>query len=1040
MILHNLISLTLYGSFIIYAMFGAYSLILNKDARLNRVFSILCFCFAIWGFTFAVFNSADSYGEAMLWRRISVLGWGVAYSLILHFIIVLTESNWSKQEKRPILLLALYLPAAFNIFVFGLYSNTAIAQLQLVRSVAGWTTLPVNNGLDMLFYLYYIGFSIVFLSKLFSWYRTTSSPVNKKKAFLMLITFGIALTLGSLTDLLANAFLVYKLPSLAPVVIMIPVATIFYIINNYGLMRPFEQRVEDQEGIILNTDSRVKLFKYISLVLVIGSVINFYTRIVLSDNNENAIIFSFILTMLAVIISIIPYLIKSVRAQEALLAALLIITMPVVMFTYSDVAFSNIIWAVPVFAIMITVIFNNKRIFYGVAWTSILIGIVLWKQVASYGLIIDTRAHIFRLFFYAIGFSLTLLIRKIYGDRLKENAMQEKFQKMVAGISANFVTMNRFDYDVKVTDLLKRSGSFIGVDRATIGMFSEDLEMVQVTHEWVDKKLMPEIDEMDSIPQPAQAWSMKQLMDNQIVYIPTLDTLPKEAEEESEWLRDKSIRSRIYIPIPSRNSIVGFIGFDQTTKEKKLRLNDYEGLRVLANILADAIGKVESEIEMENLAYYDALTKLPNRVLFENRLEQSLSLAKRTEKYLGVMFMDIDGFKEVNDTLGHDWGDHVLIEIGKRLTDSVRKYDTVARFGGDEFLVMVPQITRREDLNEIAKKITRIFDQPVIVGEQEFYIKASGGISIFPEDGETVNTLIKNADLAMYAAKKNGKGQVVFCSVAMKEAVIEKTTLTNSLYRALERNELHLAYQPQVCVKTQEIIGFEALLRWNHPKLGMIPPAVFIPIAEQTGLINNIGEWVLTTACAQNKAWQDKGFKPVQMAVNLSLEQFRSGNVENIVRECLAKTGLKPQYLELEITEGIAMKESQYVVNCLHGLKTIGVAISIDDFGTEFSSLSRLKDLPVDRLKIDMQFIKGIGMNTKDESIIAVMIHLAKRLGLKVIAEGVETVGQLGFLRDENCDEIQGYYYYKPMSKDAIEGELDNLKNLNNHNTAGKAL
>lgn len=1020
----NLISLTLYGSFVIYAMFGAYSIVLNKNAELNRVFAMLCFCLAIWGISFAAFNSADSYAEAVLWRRISVLGWGVAYSLILHFVIVLTESNWSKKEKRPLMLLVLYLPAAVNIFIFGLYSDTAMAQLQLVRSVAGWTTIPVNNALDMLFYLYYIGFSVVFLVMLLNWYRTTTSPVNKKKALLMLATFGLSLVLGSFTDLLANALFVYKLPSLAPVVTMIPVATIFYIIKKHGLMCSKERLADNHEGIILNTDSRVKLFKYISMILVLGSVINFYSRIILTENNQNAILLSFILTVLAVVISIIPYLIKSVKVQETVLSALLILTLPMVLFGYADESFSNIVWAVPLFAIMITVIFNNKRIFYGVALMSLLMGFVLWKQIGSFDLIIGARAHIFRLLFYVIGASLTLLITKIYENRLRENAKQEKFQKLIAEISADFVTMNRLDYEQKVAGLLKRSGIHCGAERVTVGMFSEDMKMVRYTNEWVEGKPAVQIEDIKSLQHSAQDWSMKQLRENQIVYIPSLDKLPIEARAEKLWLREQRIRTRICVPIPGRDSIIGFIGYDQIAKEKRWLLDDHEALRVLANILADAISKVESEIEINNLAYYDALTRLPNRVLFHNRLEQALSLAKRSANYLGVVFIDVDGFKEVNDTLGHDWGDHVLNEIGRRLTVSVRKYDTVARFGGDEFLIMVPQITIREDLEEIAKKISNIFNQPIIVGEQEFYIKASGGISIFPEDGETVNTLIKNADLAMYAAKKNGKGQIVFCSEAMKDEVMEKINLTNSLYRALERNELQLLYQPQVCAKTQEIIGFEALLRWHHPKLGSISPAVFIPIAEQTGLINSIGEWVLITACVQNKTWQEKGFKPVQMAVNLSLEQFRSGNVENIVRNCLEKTGLEPRFLELEITEGIAMKESQYVVNCLHQLKTIGVSISIDDFGTEFSSLSRLKDLPVDRLKIDMQFINGIGINTKDESIIAVMIHLAKRLGLKVIAEGVETADQLVFLKAENCDEIQGYYYYKPMSKDVIENEI----------------
>jgi diguanylate cyclase (GGDEF)-like protein len=497
--------------------------------------------------------------------------------------------------------------------------------------------------------------------------------------------------------------------------------------------------------------------------------------------------------------------------------------------------------------------------------------------------------------------------------------------------------------------------------------------------------------------------------------------MPPEAAEEQELMKSLNTRSTIQVPILGGDRIIGFLGFDQIRIRRPWRMDDLELLRVLANVISDAIKKVETEREINELAYFDTLTGLPNRILFNNRLEKAMALAKRNRRFLGVIFIDLDGFKEVNDTLGHNWGDHLLQCIAKRLLGCVRKYDTVARFGGDEFLVMVPQLSRREDLEEIAKKILAVFLQPVIMEEQEVFVNASCGIAIYPEDGETGSMLIKNADLAMYEAKKHGKGQFVFCSEKMKHSLVEKMYMTNSLYRALEKNELFLHYQPQVSANSQEIVGFEALLRWNHKKLGAIAPSEFIPIAEKTGLINSIGEWVLLTACAQNKAWQDAGLAPVQMAVNLSVEQFRTDDLESIVRNCLAETGLDPRYLELEITESIAMKESGDIANCLHKLKDMGVSISIDDFGTEFSSLSRLKDLPVDRIKIDMQFIQGIAVNPKDESIIEVMIHLAKKLGLKVIAEGVETETQLGFLKDEDCDEIQGYYYYKPLSKEAIE-------------------
>jgi EAL domain-containing protein (putative c-di-GMP-specific phosphodiesterase class I) len=314
---------------------------------------------------------------------------------------------------------------------------------------------------------------------------------------------------------------------------------------------------------------------------------------------------------------------------------------------------------------------------------------------------------------------------------------------------------------------------------------------------------------------------------------------------------------------------------------------------------------------------------------------------------------------------------------------------------------------------------------------QEFFLTASAGIAIYPADGEDADTLIKNADLAMYASKEKGKNQYTICSPVMKEAVLQKTKLTNSLYRALENNELLLHYQPQVNIINGEIIGFEALLRWNHPDLGMILPLEFIGLAEQTGLIHPIGIWALETACRQNKNWQLLGFPPLRMAVNLSVEQFRNPKLVSLIERILSETGLEARYLELEITESMAVKEADYFIRMLQELKELGVTIALDDFGTEYSSLSRLKTLPADRIKIDTQFVHGLAANNKDKAITRTIIQLAGNLELKVIAEGVETEAQLEFFRQQKCYEIQGYYFYQPMPAADIEALLSNMSSKN---------
>ncbi len=429
--------------------------------------------------------------------------------------------------------------------------------------------------------------------------------------------------------------------------------------------------------------------------------------------------------------------------------------------------------------------------------------------------------------------------------------------------------------------------------------------------------------------------------------------------------------------------------------------------------------KIQDEVEF--LAYHDALTGLPNRLLFADRLNQGIALANRHEIPISVMFIDLDGFKNINDALGHNQGDDLLRQVGDRLSKSIRSNDTVCRIGGDEFVIFINGYNNENNLDNIALKVMDSFKTPFVLDEQEYYITGSMGIAQYPIDGEDAETLMKNADNVMYKAKSLGKNQYQKCSRDLKDSAIETMLLTNSLHRAIERNEMMLYYQPQVNSLTGEIEGVEALLRWNHPKVGFVSPIKFIPLAEKTRLILPIGIWVLKTACKQCKNWQERGFKKIRMAVNFSVHQLNDPDIVEQVEEILKEVSLQPNYLEIELTESIAMERSGKVSETLKQFKDLGVNLSIDDFGTEYSSLSRLKDLPIDRVKIDMSFIQGIGKSEKDETITKAVILLASTLGLGTIAEGVETKEQLDFLNNRICDQVQGFYFYKPMPAEEME-------------------
>ena len=436
---------------------------------------------------------------------------------------------------------------------------------------------------------------------------------------------------------------------------------------------------------------------------------------------------------------------------------------------------------------------------------------------------------------------------------------------------------------------------------------------------------------------------------------------------------------------------------------------------------------VESERRLHRMAYFDSLTELPNRQFFKEHLQHMIALAQRQELKLGVLFLDLDGFKRINDTLGHHLGDLVLQATGERLRNSIRASDaltrtgtaqdslSIARLGGDEFTVLLSTIERNEDAATVAERVRLNLAQPLIFGDHELYTSTSIGIAIYPDDGETAEELLKNADLAMYYAKRGGGNMYRYFTAKMSETALRRLNLENHLRKAIELDELELYYQPQLDIATGRFFGLEALIRWNCQELGRLSPAEFIPLAEETSLIVGIGEWVLREACRQAKTWRDQGVPLSRMAVNVSAVQFLHKGFSSLVTTILAETGLEPDVLELELTESVLINDEDIVLNVLRSLKQIGVQLAIDDFGTGYSSLSRLKNYPIDRLKIDQGFVRNIEQDSDNAAIVVAVIAMAEGMDMKVIAEGVETDGQLAFLTNKHCNEVQGYFLSKPL-------------------------
>ena len=458
----------------------------------------------------------------------------------------------------------------------------------------------------------------------------------------------------------------------------------------------------------------------------------------------------------------------------------------------------------------------------------------------------------------------------------------------------------------------------------------------------------------------------------------------------------------------------------------EVRLSDFNlaGRHRIIAAMLDISERKAAEEKIIHLATHDALTDLPNRTLIQDRIDQAIRRARRSGSNFGVLFIDLDQFKTINDSLGHDIGDKLLQAVANRLIQCLRSEDTVSRQGGDEFIVLLPSLASPEDCAVVAGKILNTLTAPISISGHDLHTSASIGIAVYPKDGGDVETLLKNSDTAMYHAKEEGRGSYRFFAAESNAAAAERLMLGNSLHRATERNEMSMHYQPLVSIADGQVIATEALLRWNHPKLGFVSPVKFIPIAEDSGQILPLGEWVFREVCKQIANWRGQGFLLPRVAINISPRQFRQKHLAQTFAGIIKETAVDPTWISLEITESSMMGNPTTAISTLEEFKEMGIELSLDDFGTGYSSLSNLKRFPIDKLKIDRSFIRDLAKDSDDAAMVTAIIAMAHRLGIQVVAEGVETDAQLAFLRAYGCDEYQGYYFSKPMPAAELVGHL----------------
>ncbi len=1021
----HLFSLLFFSITAIYLFLGVYVIRVNPKAHVNRAFLLVCLALTIWSFGFAMATSASTLEIALFWRRFAALGWVSVHSLNLHFILLLTCPECDDRKKQ--LFFLVHLPLLIGLWVFSFSTPMALIQYDLIQIGSGWINQAVNNGWDWFYYFYYASYGLLSLVLVWQWRKKASDPKIIQQAGFLFIAILISGLLASLTDIILNSLLKQALPQLAPLFLLIPIIVVHYSVKHSDLMQAEDQTKKE---LFLSESDRKEIFKKLALAFCLGGVIFFLSEFIPAIYaGTNNIVTSLEKSSLAFGTGLAIFFaqkIKNEGSRRHLTNIILILSIPLITLQFSEHS-AITIWVFPVLIMISSLVFTRRNLLILATIVAILTQALVWIFMPENTISLFAYDYLLRIMLFLFVFLIGFYVNRIYMTKIKENNDQMAFQKLSSVLSLDFVSLNKDNFDDKITNLLKDLAIFFEVDRTYLFLIDHDNQTMTYTHEWCNVGIDPEVGTIENIPLSVFPWWIEQLEKNKMVYIEDVSQMPPEAIEEQNQLIRQKVKSLVSLPVEGHGKIQGFIGIDSVKAFKKWSDDHLEMLNILSNLMAQGLIKKHSDEEIEFMAYYDHLTHLPNRVLFTDRLNQAIHRSKRNNTFVCAIFIDLDNFKAVNDTMGHNGGDDLLKRVGQSLLTHVRKMDTVCRFGGDEFLLMLSDIKALEDIPQIAEKIMALFEKPFIVYDQEFFITASAGVAISPLDGDDADSLIKNADVAMYKSKAKGKNQYALCTTDMKEEVQQNMILSNDLYRALERNELIVYYQPQIDLHSKKINGVEALLRWNHPKHGMISPGVFIPLAEKSSLINTIGSWVLKTACAQNKKWQDMGFVPLRVGVNLSGIQFINAQVVDRVQSVLAETKLDPNYLELEITESIAIQDARHTITILNQLKALGVTIAIDDFGTEYSSLSRLKDLPIDRIKIDMQFIQGLENNKKDQAITLMIINLAKSLGLNVIAEGVETLPQLDFLNQKMCDQVQGFYYYKPMPAEEVQAILEKI-------------
>jgi len=928
------------------------------------------------------------------------------------------------------MLFLIYLPSVVNIILFAPFGFLGMKQYKMVRTAFGWiNTLPLDTGVIWL-NLYAIGFSLLCLALILRWWRKLEPrTLLKRQATLLLLSLPLPILSGVVTDVLPTILGKESLPKVTIIFMIIPVITLFFTSRHYGLFldrKKMSLVLREADG--QNSDRR-RLFEMATGIILAGAGLSFMVRYFgMKGTFINEFQVAGVLLGGGIFVKYIPIIFKNHKVQNTIFLAVSVSGMIFLSIINVETG-ATTIWANYILFLLVTVILGSG--FYANVFTiaTIVIQIVFWIDNPEIPVIINGNEYIFRIFIIFLSFLAVRYLTTEYASKIEGYQRFAKEQEILERISSSFISINGENAAEKIDEMLKMSIGIFGFNHAYLAEFSENYEEVTILNTCLkdaDSESFPYHSGMKvktaSLPMARPLLEQEvPLMCDDITNI-SVD----EAGEQRDYFMSRGVLSFFALPIMVDKDLRGMLVveyFDRS--DANFRESRLYFLKIIANILGDARKKTLYEEMLYDFAYFDETTKLANRNMLKKRLDQLIEDRKGSERIV-VLDIELENLRMIKDAFGHEIGEQIMKKTASILENLLDDCCDIARTGEGDFVIVRPTGDSTTQIEEYAKKVLDSFSHPVSTetGVEALFVVTRIGISVYPDDGKDADTLLKNADLAGYEAR-SATNKIVFYTERMESQIAENILFTNRLFNSLENNEFILEFQPQISCETGKTAGVEALLRWMTDGNKRVPPDRFIPILEQTGLIYDVGLWVLEQALLEHNRLVATGFPPLRFSVNLSVVQFRREDFICDFTKIIEESGIDPKYIELEITESLFSEDPADVLSKLYKLKALGVSIAIDDFGSGYSSLNRLKLIPFDRIKIDKDIIDYINLERKAAPITESIILLAKTFKASVTAEGVETKEQADFLRSIACDEIQGYYYSKPLSSKNLQEFLE---------------